>query len=66
MIGKILGAIIGSKIDQRDGEGGLKGAAIGALTVGAARRLGPLALLVGGVVAARAVMKRTANNRTEV
>ena len=60
MIGKIIGAIIGSKIDRRDGKGGLKGAAIGALTVGAARRLGPLALLIGGVVVARSIMKRTA------
>ncbi|WP_293881576.1 hypothetical protein [Sphingomonas sp.] len=66
MIGKILGAIVGSKIDRRDGEGGLKGAAIGALTVGAARRLGPLALLVGGVVAARAIMKRTAPPSTDL
>jgi hypothetical protein len=65
MIGKILGAVIGSKIDQRDGEGGLKGAAIGALTVGAARRLGPLALLVGGVVVARSIMKRTAGTTSE-
>jgi uncharacterized protein (DUF697 family) len=65
MIGKVLGAIIGSKIDASDGKGGLKGAAIGALTVGAARRLGPLALLIGGVVAARAIMKRTAPPSTE-
>ncbi|CAN5241934.1 hypothetical protein BH09PSE3_BH09PSE3_13450 [soil metagenome] len=65
MIGKILGAIIGGKIDKSDGEGGLKGAAIGALTVGAARRVAPLALLIGGVVAARAIMKRTAQPSTE-
>jgi uncharacterized protein (DUF697 family) len=65
MIGKILGAIVGSKIDGSDGEGGLKGAAIGALTVGAARRLGPLALMIGGVVAARAIMKRTVPPSTE-
>lgn len=66
MIGKIIGAIIGNKIASGDGQGGLKGAAIGALTVGAARRLGPLALLIGGVVAARSIMKRTADKPTEV
>jgi uncharacterized protein (DUF697 family) len=66
MIGNILGAMIGNKIDKSDGEGGLKGAALGALTVSAARRLGPLALLIGGVVVARSVMKRTAATNTEV
>jgi hypothetical protein len=65
MIGKILGAIIGSKIEGGEGESPLKGAAIGALSVGAAKRLGPVALLIGGVFAARAIMKRTAPPSTE-
>ncbi|AYJ86347.1 hypothetical protein D3Y57_10710 [Sphingomonas paeninsulae] len=65
MIGKILGAILGSKIDRSDGDSGVKGAAIGALAVGAARRLGPLALLIGGVVVAKSIMKRTANASTD-
>ena len=53
MIGKILGALIGAEIDRRDGEGGLKGAAIGAVSVSVAKRVVPLALLIAGVVVAK-------------
>lgn len=48
MIGRIIGALVGSEIDRRDGKGGLKGAAMGALAVGALRRMGPFGLLLGG------------------
>ena len=52
MIGKILGALIGAHIDRDDGDSGLKGAAIGAVSVGLAKRVVPLALLIaGGLVA---------------
>ena len=37
MIGRIVGALVGREIDRRDGSGGLKGAAIGALAMGAMR-----------------------------
>lgn len=53
MIGKILAAVIGSKIDSSDGSGGLKGAAIGMLTAGVLRRLGPAGLVIGGAYAAK-------------
>jgi hypothetical protein len=48
MIGKLIGALVGRQIDRRDGEGGVKGALLGAATVGLIRRVGPLGLLLGG------------------
>lgn len=48
MIGRILGAVIGSSIDRRDGSGGMRGALTGALAAGAIRRMGPLGLALGG------------------
>jgi len=48
MIGRIIGALVGREMDRRDGRGGLKGAAIGALSMGAMRRMGPLGLILGG------------------
>jgi hypothetical protein len=53
MIGKILGALVGAAIDRSDGEGGAKGAAIGAISVGVAKRIVPIALLITGVVIAK-------------
>ncbi|RVT92689.1 hypothetical protein [Sphingomonas crocodyli] len=62
MIGKVIGALVGREIDRRDGEGGLKGAVIGAASVGLLRRLGPIGLLAGGAfVAKRAYDRRKAN-----
>lgn len=58
MLGSILGAFIGSKIDRRDGRGGLKGAVMGAATAGVLRRLGPLGLAVGGAVVAKRMLDR--------
>jgi len=51
MIGNLIGAAIGRAIDRRDGEGGLAGAAIGAISVSVLRRAIPLALAVGGAYA---------------
>ena len=48
MIGKLIGALVGRELDRRDGSGGLKGAALGALAAGALRRMGPLGLVLGG------------------
>lgn len=58
MIGRIIGALVGREIDRRDGEGGLKGAVIGAAAAGALRRLGPVGLLIGGVYVARKAINR--------
>ncbi|MCP3736014.1 hypothetical protein M9979_14160 [Sphingomonas sp. RP10(2022)] len=58
MIGRIIGALVGREIDRRDGQGGIKGAAIGALSVGALRRMGPLGLLLGGGYVAKKAYDR--------
>lgn len=59
MIGRVIGALVGREIDRRDGSGGLKGAAIGALAAGGLRRMGPLGLVLGaGYVAKKALDRR--------
>ncbi|MCM8729570.1 hypothetical protein ACFO8O_01120 [Hephaestia sp. GCM10023244] len=58
MIGKLIGALVGREIDRRDGKSGIKGAAIGAVAVGAMRRLGPLGLALGGAYAAKKAYDR--------
>lgn len=63
MIGRIIGALVGREIDRRDGRGGLKGAAIGALSVGAMRRMGPLGLLLGGGYVAKKAYDRRRSAR---
>ena len=66
MIGKILGALVGGAIDRRDGDSGIKGAAIGAVTVGVARRLVPLAMLVGGAYAAKKLVDQARGKTSRV
>lgn len=64
MIGKLLAAFIGHKIDRRDGKGGAKGALMGVAAAGVLRRAGPLALLAGGAyVAKKALDHRKAERR---
>ncbi len=53
MIGKFIGAALGRHIDRRDGDSGVKGAVIGAASVGILRRLGPIGLLLGGAYVAK-------------
>jgi hypothetical protein len=61
MIGRVIGALVGREIDRRDGQGGLKGAALGALAAGGLRRMGPLGLVIGaGYVAKKALDRRRA------
>jgi hypothetical protein len=55
MITEIIGAVIGSKLDQQDGDGGAKGAIIGYFTpriLGAVVKVGVLAAVGFGVVKA--------------
>ncbi len=66
MIGRIIGALVGREIDRRDGRGGLKGAAIGALSMGAMRRMGPLGLLLGGGYVAKKAYDRRRQDRAEL
>jgi hypothetical protein len=63
MIGKIIGALVGREMDRRDGRGGLKGAAIGALSMGAMRRMGPLGLILGGGYVAKKAFDRRRQSR---
>lgn len=59
MIGKVIGALVGREIDRRDGQGGMKGALIGAAAAGALRRMGPLGLVLGAAyVGKRAIDRR--------
>ena len=66
MIGKVIGALVGREIDRRDGQGGMKGALVGAAAAGALRRLGPLGLLAGGAYVAKKVMDRRREGRSRV
>lgn len=57
MLGKLVGALVGGEIGKRHGEGA-KGAILGALTVGAIRRLGPLGVVLGGAYVAKKALDR--------
>ncbi|MCC2978762.1 MULTISPECIES: hypothetical protein [unclassified Sphingomonas] len=58
MLRTIIGALVGKELDQRDGRGGLKGAAIGMLAARAVTRTGPLGLLLGGGYVAKKMYDR--------
>jgi uncharacterized membrane protein YhiD involved in acid resistance len=58
MLGKILGALIGAEVERRRQQSGLKGAVIGAAAVGLSKRLGPVALALGGAYAAKKLYDR--------
>lgn len=64
MIGKVIGALVGREIDQRDGRGGFKGAAMGAVAGGMLRRMGPFGTLLGGAYVAKKLLDRRRMNRT--
>jgi hypothetical protein len=64
MIGRVIGALVGREIDRRDGRGGLKGAAIGAVAAGALRRMGPFGMLVGGAYVAKKALDRRRTTRS--
>lgn len=57
MLGKLVGALVGGEIGKRHGEGA-KGMLIGALAMGAIRRMGPLGLVLGGAYVAKKAMDR--------
>ena len=63
MIGRIVGALVGRELDRRDGRGGLKGAAFGAVAAGALRRMGPLGLVLGGAYVAKKAFDRRRDAR---
>jgi hypothetical protein len=57
MLGKLVGALVGGEIGKRHGEGA-KGAILGAVAVGAIRRLGPLGVVLGGAYVAKKALDR--------
>jgi hypothetical protein len=63
MFGRVIGALVGREIDRRDGRGGMKGAAIGAVAAGAMRRMGPLGMLLGGAYVAKKALDRRRMSR---
>lgn len=63
MIGRVVGALVGRELDRRDGAGGLRGAAIGALVAGGLRRMGPLGMLIGGGYVVKKALDRRRDAR---
>lgn len=57
-VSRIVGALVGAEVERKRGESGLKGAVIGAVAMGALRRLGPVGLVLGGAYVARQAWKR--------
>lgn len=49
MIGKLLGALIGNRIDRADGKGGLKGALIGVAVERVIARMGPIGWVLAAI-----------------
>ena len=58
MIRGIIGALVGSELDRRDGSGGIKGAAIGLIASRVLTRMGPLGLALGGAYVAKKAYDR--------
>lgn len=65
MLRSLIGALVGKEIDQRDGRGGLKGAAIGMIAARAVTRTGPLGLLLGGGYVAKKMLDRRRAGRNQ-
>lgn len=58
ILSKVIGAAVGSELDRRDGSGGLKGAAVGMIAMGAMRRMGPLGMALGAAYVAKKAYDR--------
>lgn len=66
MIGKVIGMLVGREMDRRDGSGGLKGAALGALVGGGLRRMGPFGTVLGAAYVGKKLLDRRRVKRTGV
>ncbi len=58
MIRSIIGALVGSELQRREGGSGVKGAILGAFMTRAVTRMGPLGLAVGGAYVAKKAYDR--------
>ncbi len=65
MLRSIIGALVGSEIDRRDGRGGVGGAVLGAVAARAVTRMGPLGLVLGGAYVAKKAMDRRKAGRRQ-
>jgi hypothetical protein len=65
MIRNLIGAFIGSRIDRRDGRGGIKGAALGYVAQRAITRMGAPGLLLAGGYGLYRLAKDRRRQRTE-
>ena len=63
MIRSILGAMIGSRIDRRDGRGGVKGAVLGYAAQRAITRMGAPGLVLAGGYGVYRMLKDRRNRR---
>lgn len=63
MIGRVVGALVGRELDRRNGAGGLGGAAMGMVAMGALRRMGPLGWVIGGAYVAKKALDRRRESR---
>ncbi len=63
MIRGLIGALLGAEIDRRDGDSGLKGAAIGLVASRVITRLGPIGLALGGAYVAKKAYDRRKASR---
>lgn len=58
MLRTVIGALVGSELDRRNGRGGVGGALLGAVAARAVMRSGPLGLLIGGAYVAKKAYDR--------
>ena len=59
MIGDFIAGLIGKRIDERDGEGGAVGAAVGVLAYEAGKRIIPAVLILGAAaIGARYIARK--------
>ncbi|WP_239017708.1 hypothetical protein [Sphingomonas aracearum] len=58
VLSRVIGAAVGAELDKRDGSGGLKGAAVGMIAMGAMRRMGPLGMALGAAYVAKKAYDR--------
>ena len=58
ILGKLIGGLVGRRIDRRDGSGGAKGMLMGAAAGHVLRRAGPFGLVLGGAYLAKKVYDR--------
>lgn len=58
MLRTIIGALVGSELERREGGEGIKGALLGAVMTRAVTRMGPIGLALGGAYVAKKAYDR--------